>query len=123
MKIKMLIAVLCLSAVAAFAAKHSDFSGSWQFNTDKSKNVGMMAQMKMTYAVAQSASALDVTAHTTFQGRDEDRKTRFDLAGGPSTNESPMGGSAELKANSHASLNHHRIRDPGSRRVGGGFLC
>jgi hypothetical protein len=55
----------------------------------------MMAQMKMTYAVAQSASALDVTAHTTFQGRDEDRKTHYDLAGGPSTNESPMGGPAE----------------------------
>jgi hypothetical protein len=95
MKVKMLIAVLCLSTAAAFAVKHSDFSGSWQFNTDKSKNVGMMAQMKMTYAVAQSASALDVTAHTTFQGRDEDRKTHYDLAGGPSTNESPMGGPAE----------------------------
>lgn len=95
MRTKMLVAALCLTAVAAFAAKHNDFSGSWQFNADKSKNVGMMAQMKMTYTVAQTASALDITAHTTFQGRDEDRKTHYDLAGGPSTNESQMGGPAE----------------------------
>ena len=94
MKTKFLIAVICLSTVA-FAAKHNDFSGSWQFNVDKSKNVGMMAQMKMTYAIAQSASALDVTAHTTFQGRDEDRKTHYDLTGGTATNESPMGGPAQ----------------------------
>jgi hypothetical protein len=65
------------------------------FNTDKSKNIGMMAQMKMIETVEQSDSSLEVTTHTTFQGRDEDSKTHLDLTGKPATNESPMGGPSE----------------------------
>src|SRR3984893_15347402 len=95
MKIKLLIAVLCVTVVAAFAAKHTDCSGSWQFNPEKSKNIGMMAQMKMIQTIEQSDSSLDVTTHTTFQGRDEDSKTHLDLTGKPATNESPMGGPSE----------------------------
>src|SRR5260370_36891291 len=95
MKVKLLIPMLCLMVVAAFAAKHADFSGSWQFNPEKSKNIGMMSQMKMTQTIEQSDSSLDVTTHTTFQGRDEDSKTHLDLTGKPATNESPMGGPSE----------------------------
>jgi hypothetical protein len=95
MKTKMFISALCLIAAVAFAQKHSDFSGSWQFNPEKSKNVGMMSQMKMTQTIEQSDSSLDVTTHSTFQGRDEDSKTHFDLTGKPATNESPMGGPSE----------------------------
>ena len=95
MKVKLLISVLCLATMSAFAAKHSDFSGPWQFNTEKSKNIGMMAQMKMVETVEQSDSSLDVTTHTTFQGREEDSKTHLDLTGKPATNESPMGGPSE----------------------------
>jgi len=95
MKVKLLIAVLCLTTMSAFEAKHSDFSGPWQFNTEKSKNIGMMAQMKMVETVEQSDSSLDVTTHTTFQGREEDSKTHLDLTGKPATNESPMGGPSE----------------------------
>jgi hypothetical protein len=94
MKIK-LIPVLCLMTISAFAAKHSDFSGPWQFNPEKSKNIGMMVQMKMIQTIQQSDSALDVTTHTTFHGRDEDSKTHLDLTGKPATNESPMGGPSE----------------------------
>ena len=95
MKVKLLISVLCLTTMSAFAAKPSDFSGPWQFNTEKSKNIGMMAQMKMIETVEQSDSSLDVTTHTTFQGREEDSKTHLDLTGKPATNESPMGGPSE----------------------------
>lgn len=95
MKLKHVTALLCLATVAAFAAQHSDFSGSWQFNPDKSKNVGMMSQMKMTQTIEQSNTELDVTAHTTFQGKDDDSKTHYDLTGKSATNESPMGGPAE----------------------------
>jgi hypothetical protein len=94
MKAKVLILVLCLS-VAALAAPHNDWSGSWQFSPEKSKNIGMMAQMKMIQTVEQSDSSLDVTTHTSFQGRDEDSKTHYDLTGKPATNESPMGGPSE----------------------------
>jgi len=92
MKAKVLILVLCLS-VAALAATHSDWSGSWQFSPEKSKNIGMMAQMKMIQTVEQSDSSLDVTTH--IQGRGEDSKTHYDLTGKPATNESPMGGPSE----------------------------
>jgi hypothetical protein len=95
MKIKLPIPVLCLMTISAFAAKPSDFSGAWQFNPEKSKNIGMMAQMKMIETIVQSDSSLDVTVHTTFQGRDEDSKTHLDLTGKPATNESPMGGPSE----------------------------
>jgi hypothetical protein len=95
MKIKLLVPVLCLMTISAFAAKPSDFSGSWQFSPEKSKNIGMMAQMKMIETIVQSDSSLDVTVHTTFQGRDEDSKTHLDLTGKPATNESPMGGPSE----------------------------
>ncbi|HET6178215.1 MAG TPA: hypothetical protein VFE61_14865, partial [Candidatus Sulfotelmatobacter sp.] len=95
MKVKHLILTLCLTAGVAFAADHANFSGSWQFNPEKSKNVGMMSQMKMNQTIGQSDTALDVTTHTTFQGNGDDSSTHYDLTGKPATNESPMGGPAE----------------------------
>src|SRR6266851_861643 len=95
MKVKLLSSMLCLMVVAAFAAKRTDFSGVWVFNPEKSKNVGMMSQMKMTQTIQQSDSSLDITTHGTLQGREEDSKTRFDLTGKAATNESPMGGPSE----------------------------
>ena len=95
MKLKPMIALLCLSAGVAFAADHANFAGSWQFNPEKSKNVGMMSQMKMIQTIEQSDTALDVTSHTTFQGADDDSKTHYDLTGNAATNESPMGGTAK----------------------------
>jgi hypothetical protein len=97
MKTKMFIPAVCLLLAAAvgYAQKHSDFSGAWQFDAEKSKNVGMMSQMKMTQTIEQSDSSLDTTTHTTYQGRDEDSKTHYDLTGKAATNESPMGGPGE----------------------------
>jgi len=95
MRCKQVLALLWVMVAAAFAAQHSDFSGSWQFSPEKSKNAGMMSQMMMMQSIKQSATALDVTLHTTFQGRDDDSKTHYDLTGKPATNESPMGGPAE----------------------------
>jgi hypothetical protein len=95
MRVKHVVAILCVAAVTAFAAQHSSFSGTWELNPGKSKNLGMMAQMKMSVAVDQSEASLDVTTRTTFQGRDDDRKTHYDLTGKAANNESPMGGPAE----------------------------
>ena len=39
---------ICFVSMAALAAQRPDYSGTWTFNPDKSKNIGMMAQMKMT---------------------------------------------------------------------------
>src|SRR5215470_11830337 len=95
MKTRLSILAICLVSLAAFAAEQTDFSGTWDFNTEKSKNIGMMAQMKMSLAIQQSDTALDITTHSTYQGKDRDSKTHFDLTGSPVTNESPMGGPNE----------------------------
>ena len=95
MKTQPLILVICLAALVAFAAGPTDFSGTWQFNTDKSKNIGMMAQMKMSLSIQQSDAALDITAHSTYQGKDQESETHLDLSGSRATNESPMGGANE----------------------------
>ncbi|HKW63723.1 MAG TPA: hypothetical protein VJN89_14325 [Candidatus Acidoferrum sp.] len=95
MKAKILILAAGLIAGAALAQKVTSFSGSWQFNPEKSKNVGMMAQMKMALTVQQSDSSLDITTRSTFQGRDEDSKIHYDLTGKPVANELPMGGPSE----------------------------
>ena len=98
MKLTRMIMVLCLFAGMALAADHANFAGSWQFNPEKSKNIGMMSQMKMVQTIEQSQSALDVTSHTTFQGQEQDSKTHYDLTGKSATNDSPMGGPAETIA-------------------------
>lgn len=92
---RLLIPVMCLVAFTALAATHPDFSGSWQLNPDKSKNIGMMSQMTMTQTIEQTDKSLDVTTRTNFQGRDEDSKTHFDLTGKPVTNEAPMAGPSQ----------------------------
>jgi hypothetical protein len=51
--------------------------------------------MKITETVEQSDAALNITTHSTYQGKEEDSKTHFDLTGKAATNESPMGGPAE----------------------------
>lgn len=95
MKLKQMIVFMCVTAVVAFAGERTNFSGAWQFNPEKSKNVGMMAQIKMMQTVEQSETALDITSHTTFQAKDDESKTHLDLTGKSATNESPMGGPAE----------------------------
>jgi hypothetical protein len=94
MKLKLPVLILCLSTLA-MAVKATNFAGTWQFAAKQSKNVGMMAEMKMTRTIEQSASSIDVTTRTSFQGRDEDSKTHFDLTGKEGTNPSPMGGTAQ----------------------------
>lgn len=95
MNCRLLIPAMCLIAMTALAAKHPDLSGAWQLNPEKSKNIGMMSQMTMTQTIQQTDTALDVTTHTNFQGRDDDNKTHFDLTGKPVTNEAPMQGQSE----------------------------
>jgi hypothetical protein len=90
-----LLAFICLVTVAAFAAQRPDFTGFWEFNTEKSKNIGMMAQARMTRTIQQTDSALDEMTRTTFQGNGQDMKTHYDLTGKPANNDFPMTGPSE----------------------------
>jgi hypothetical protein len=95
MKTQFLVSTICLVSLAVLAGEQTDFSGTWEFSPEKSKNIGMMAQMKMSATLQQSDSALDINVHSTYQGKDQESKTHFDLTGSPATNESPMGGPNE----------------------------
>jgi hypothetical protein len=95
MKLKLFVSALSFVALSTFAADRPDFSGTWEFKPENSKNIGMMSQMKMSITVQQSDRVLDVTTHSNFQGKDEESKTHLDLTGAPVTNESPMGGPNE----------------------------
>lgn len=95
MKTKIAVVVVCLASLVAPAANRADFSGTWVFSPEKSKNVGMMSEMKMTQTIEQSSSSLDVTSDTTFQGNNQQMKTHYDLSGKPATNDSPMAGPSE----------------------------
>ena len=88
MKAKVFILAFGLIASAASARKVVSFSGSWEFRPEKSKNVGMMAQMKITETIAQSDSALDITEGNGI-------KIHYDLSGKAVTNPSPMAGPSE----------------------------
>ena len=98
MRMKLFVLVVCVTGALAVAAERADFSGSWEINQGNSKNLGMMAQMKIVLAVKQSDTALDVTTTSTYQGKDQDSHAHYDLTGSPTTNESPMGGPAETVA-------------------------
>lgn len=95
MKTTISVMVICLASLVALAAKRPDFSGTWIFSPEKSKNIGMMSEMKMTQTIEQSSSFLDVTSDTTFQGNNQQTKTHYDLSGKPATNDSPMAGLSE----------------------------
>jgi len=89
------LAFLLLLTVGAMAANRPNFTGSWTFNAERGKNIGMMSQVKMTQTIQQTDSSLDVLSHSTFQGSDQDLKTHYDLTGKPVVNESPMAGPSE----------------------------
>ena len=74
------------------AADHPDFSGTWEFSSAKSKNVGMMADMKLTAVVKQTPNELVIT--NLHDGR-QSSETRFNLMGEADKNVGPMGDKAE----------------------------
>lgn len=95
MKTYIVALTACFIALCAHAGEHPNFAGNWDFKPEKSANIGMMAQMQMLLAVQQSDAALDLTTHSTFQGKESEGKTHLDLTGAAVTNETPMGGPNE----------------------------
>jgi hypothetical protein len=86
-----LLALGCAFAVTTFAQKIPDFSGTWELNTAKSKNIGMMVALQDTMTVTQTPLEIVIRHVTSFDGQPGSREVRYDLAGKPGTNEGPMG--------------------------------
>lgn len=97
-------ALVFLFGVFLFAAMHlgaaaADFSGTWEFSPAKSKNTGMMAQMKSVSTIRQSAAEMVISNVTFFNGEESKLENRFDLTGKATENETPMG--AKEQTTSH----------------------
>jgi hypothetical protein len=82
----------------AVAAGPPDFTGTWQINPAKSQNLGMMAAVKQTITIRQTAAEMTLAEASDFQGQKSERTVRYDLKGAPVTNEAAMGGKSETVA-------------------------
>jgi hypothetical protein len=85
---------VALCALCALA--QSKFDGKWEFNPSLSKNIGMMAQMKLQSTVKQTENEMIITSVSSFGGSGEQTsELRFDLTGKPVSNKAPMEAPAE----------------------------
>jgi len=93
------LAVLALMlGMAATAAAAPDFNGTWVLNNSKGKNLGMVAAVKETVVIRQTAEQFTVDFSSTFMGSTTKRQVSYDLGGKPVTNEGAMGDKAETVA-------------------------
>lgn len=90
----LLVACLTLT-MSGVALAESDFSGTWILNTSKGENLGMVAAIKETLSVEQTAEQLSVTHVSVFQGKESSREVNYDLKGTPVTNYAAMGDKSE----------------------------
>ncbi|MEO8727440.1 MAG: hypothetical protein ABI383_15105 [Acidobacteriaceae bacterium] len=86
--------VLAGSVAALVATAPPDFSGKWTFDPGQSKNVGMMAQGKITTVIHQSKSQFDIADSSVFGGQAMEQHTVYDLDGKAVSNTSMMAGQA-----------------------------
>jgi hypothetical protein len=90
---------LALSAAwAGQPAGNPDFSGTWELSAARSVNLGMMAAMKVTLVLSQTATQLTIRETSVFQDKPSERTVHYDLTGKPVDNEGPMGGRNETRA-------------------------
>jgi len=92
----LLIPILILPPVVVISAVvKTDFSGVWEFNPGKSKNVGMMSNLRLTSTIKQTDTLLIISEASVFNGQEQKREVRYDLAGKAVSNERPMSGPNE----------------------------
>jgi hypothetical protein len=83
--------LLATALAAAAWAANPDFSGTWELNTGKGQNLGMVAAIQETIVVVQTEDALRIDFTDVFQGNTTTRQTSYDLQGEPVTNFAAMG--------------------------------
>jgi hypothetical protein len=92
------VVALCGMAAVAIAQSPPDFTGTWVLNNDKGKNLGMVAAVKETVVIRQTAEKLTADFTSTFMLNTTERQVNYDLGGTPVTNEGAMGDKAETVA-------------------------
>lgn len=85
-------------SLSALAAGPTDFSGTWELNTDKGQNLGMVKAVDETDVVTQSADKLVIDFTSKFMLKTSKRQVSYDLSGKPVPNEGAMGDKAQTVA-------------------------
>ena len=67
------------------------FAGTWELNTEKGENLGMVAALKETLVISQTAEQITLDFSDTFQGNTTTRQVNYDLSGEPVINYAAMG--------------------------------
>lgn len=94
--LRMFLVLLALSVAGVSTAQEpSDFAGNWELNTKKGQNLGMVAAIKETVVVSQTAQRLTIDFTDVFQGKTTTRQVSYDLAGEPVVNFAAMGDRSE----------------------------
>lgn len=91
---------LFLAAIIAspLALAAPDFSGTWQLDNDKGKNLGMVKAVTESVVIGQTPDKLTADFTSTFMLQTTKRQVVYDLTGKPVPNESAMGEKAETVA-------------------------
>lgn len=94
-----LLATLALGlSLAAQAAAPPNFNGTWELNTDKGKNLGMMKAVSDTVVIRQTPDKMTLDFASTFMMKTTKRQVVYDLTGKPVPNEGAMGDKADTVA-------------------------
>jgi len=93
---RMLLMVATLGlAATAFAGDTPDFAGTWELNPKKGENLGMVAAVKETLVITQTADQLVIDYTDVFQGKTTTRQVSYDLSGAGAVNFAAMGDRSE----------------------------
>jgi hypothetical protein len=92
------IATLCAACAAGAASQSNTLAGQWSYDPAQSKNVGMMATMKIHTIIVQSPSELTVDDYSEFNGQKDKQHTVYDLSGKAARNTPIMGGTAATRS-------------------------
>ncbi len=94
---KIIVALLfiCFSGSAQAA---TDLSGTWELNAKQGENLGMMAALKETLVVTQTAESVTFDFTDVFQGNESTRQVRLDLAGVAVDNKTAMGAPSKTES-------------------------
>jgi hypothetical protein len=93
-----LLATSMLVSAAALAQSPPDFSGTWELNTDKGRNLGMVKAVDETVVITQTPAKLTADFSSTFMMQTTRRQVNYDLTGKSVPNEGAMGDKADTVA-------------------------
>jgi hypothetical protein len=84
-----------IAAMALPLLAQQNFAGKWELNPSSSKNIGMMAQMKLASTIQQTSEELIISNVSVFNGQEQTNELRFNLKAKPVSNKNPMEATAE----------------------------